>query len=1395
MERTGRPDEGISRRELLRWGCVGTVGTYAVGGAAASQSVPDIALEREGRGSISSGRWAYEVAFSSMQIVPTDAETIRFGGDAGRSMRVRNTDTGKSATFEPATDGQIYDAQSIDVPNLHLASIDTIADAEPVTVETASTTGPTDVAGEWRGDRDIYKERPFATYVVELLDDSGSVLATTNSLYNPSYYTWRADLSGDTARITRHDGVREDWNVQFTIVDDVSDFERTDTEPSALVENNAGDDYFTIDASQFEADLTNSRWALKMWDGGMETYPDYVFRISGDGSVGAIEETDVCDVDSLFCDAFSDGDYSTKWTTRLDEGDFTASVTTTSTAPLGGENVLELSETTGGGTNGVLGWSETQSGWGEPWTMRGSFYTANIGEGAPFTSHRLLLYYDGEGKAAPVMLRLGFRQGDGSVVPFEFDGSRVTETTEYAPSDGWEREAWYDYEVSYDGSGALTGRLWQDAGGEGRPDRPDITATVEPFEDAERVAALRFNGPASYQIDGEFTTQHAFLRWSGDGSVEAGPDIYPESIDISPGPVETGDEPTVGVNIANADSATLTASYEDGSGDVVEVEREMTTDADTSGDDAVQWETQSPLPAIDAPGTWVDLSFEAETEDGGRTTADTFEGDRREENDDIGYHVFEHVMSAVVIEGRFADSDALSQRELEDVLAWEKARQYDINHYFGSSHGAMGAVGFDLTFERAGDDLYELPETATAYREDWQSEFEGNLKRYLRDLNNEAADVDVDEYDFWVGTHRGESFHSKKGGVYFPIGRAYIPHLTDRDELYVWLHELSHAYGLKHLYTLGMDDGLCLLGNQSRSSTVSNLGEPSLSTAPRLAPELGLTNDFQYQKSDELENFLTPDVIRFSETSDGQSATIPALNSLEYDETVPIIRNHRSVESDAIYVMESRAHLGEARNDSSVFRTWEGPNEPNPAQHGGAVVYKRNQKSLTKGGYNVVENRNAETPKTILLEEGDVLTDKVGLVNPTQVEFRLDWKSDGTTPADFSTFLNIDQATEDSGFITVGLRTLGDGVEEGPELLSEGGEAFRDGVEEGGDTVDDFVDDPVESTGEAVDGVVEGTGKAVNNGVDTVGDATGLWHSEESLTVPSLHLVAEDADGNRVGPAEDGTYEAEIQGASTSGARVGGDEWISVPADADVTFSVDSSAVEQRIQELVEIGLASDDPGEGQVSTDDLRERFTTSYDVSETHYGENPELTTRNGQPWVTDTNVRVQRDSIEPGTQADAEPSNAKGAIDLVSIRADANLPEEQVTFENRSDDELAVGGWTVTALDGDSYSFPDGTSIAAGETLTLYSHSGSDGDGELFWGADEAVWNPDGGTLEVTDTDGETKLDVGYDANGVIYYDPADVAAGSGGGFPMVLAGLGAVSAGMLYLAARLRSGDEE
>ena len=111
------------------------------------------------------------------------------------------------------------------------------------------------------------------------------------------------------------------------------------------------------------------------------------------------------------------------------------------------------------------------------------------------------------------------------------------------------------------------------------------------------------------------------------------------------------------------------------------------------------------------------------------------------------------------------------------------------------------------------------------------------------------------------------------------------------------------------------------------------------------------------------------------------------------------------------------------------------------------------------------------------------------------------------------------------------------------------------------------------------------------------------------------------------------------------------------------------------------------------------------------------------------------------------------AVDALAVETVHADAagddqeNLNDEYVTFTNTGSEPLSLSGWTVHDEADHTYVFPDGTTLAAGASVTLHTGDGTDTETDLYWGSGNAIWNNGGDTVVVRNSEGRTVLSETY------------------------------------------------
>ena len=122
-------------------------------------------------------------------------------------------------------------------------------------------------------------------------------------------------------------------------------------------------------------------------------------------------------------------------------------------------------------------------------------------------------------------------------------------------------------------------------------------------------------------------------------------------------------------------------------------------------------------------------------------------------------------------------------------------------------------------------------------------------------------------------------------------------------------------------------------------------------------------------------------------------------------------------------------------------------------------------------------------------------------------------------------------------------------------------------------------------------------------------------------------------------------------------------------------------------------------------------------------------------------------------PTATPDGGSGQQSDSLVVSEVHADAegndheNLNDEYVEFTNEGGSAIDMTGWTLSDEADHTYQFPSGFTLGAGDSVTVYTGSGSDSEDELYWGSGRAVWNNGGDTIYVTDNDGETVVEHEY------------------------------------------------
>jgi competence protein ComEC len=146
---------------------------------------------------------------------------------------------------------------------------------------------------------------------------------------------------------------------------------------------------------------------------------------------------------------------------------------------------------------------------------------------------------------------------------------------------------------------------------------------------------------------------------------------------------------------------------------------------------------------------------------------------------------------------------------------------------------------------------------------------------------------------------------------------------------------------------------------------------------------------------------------------------------------------------------------------------------------------------------------------------------------------------------------------------------------------------------------------------------------------------------------------------------------------------------------------------------------------------------------------------TTNGVQPRVVLTGETVSTPiRTDGGTHTStAGDAATDSALVVAEIHEDAdgddrsNLNDEYIVLRNDGETSLDLSGWTVRDEADHTYTFPDGFTLAPGDSVTLHTGSGTDSETDLYWGAGSPIWNNAGDTIIITNSTGTVVIEVSY------------------------------------------------
>jgi len=255
--------------------------------------------------------------------------------------------------------------------------------------------------------------------------------------------------------------------------------------------------------------------------------------------------------------------------------------------------------------------------------------------------------------------------------------------------------------------------------------------------------------------------------------------------------------------------------------------------------------------------------------------------------------------------------------------------------------------------------------------------------------------------------------------------------------------------------------------------------------------------------------------------------------------------------------------------------------------------------------------------------------------------------------------------------------------------------------------------------------------------------------------VSSADQIRPLADRHDVSPVVEGAGDGEtlrIEPGATSGEAVSWEQFFERLDDADQVVvyrppqpeSGENPIFDVVGRETVGVGGGSREPPDGDaeaLATSDTGDAEPVAFD---------PEAGADHDQE-ASDSDP--EEAPVAPARDDEHAPTAAAEGLVLDEIHGaqtgtGRDLDEEYLVFENDGEQPIDLGGWVVYNEAGQSYQFPEGTTLASGDQVTLHSESGSDSEGHRYWGAESPVWSERRDTVTVETAAGDAVLEVSYE-----------------------------------------------
>lgn len=122
---------------------------------------------------------------------------------------------------------------------------------------------------------------------------------------------------------------------------------------------------------------------------------------------------------------------------------------------------------------------------------------------------------------------------------------------------------------------------------------------------------------------------------------------------------------------------------------------------------------------------------------------------------------------------------------------------------------------------------------------------------------------------------------------------------------------------------------------------------------------------------------------------------------------------------------------------------------------------------------------------------------------------------------------------------------------------------------------------------------------------------------------------------------------------------------------------------------------------------------------------------------PFPTDTPTAI----LSPTPISAELPTEGEANINIAEVVGAGSVEEESVSIVNTGSRPIALLGWRLSDSDGHTYTFGQVTLFGDGAAILVHTGKGKEGPSDLYWGFDEAIWQP-GETVTLVDAEGTVR-----------------------------------------------------